>query len=212
MKFLKILVSGLVIGSVVAACGGGDDDNPYVPKEIAVEHEGLTLDELKSITSGILYNELIGHPGEGMIFDPSNPIIVENIEEHNGTLVHSEGFIEEVFPSTDPSRITAWICPKSEYTDASKNRRKDAPSAEDDDVEEFNCREAVFLLYYLSRGPNLARGDVLEFSGIITGGQVKSSKADGRAGAFRSYHPKVSVIKAESLGVTDWIPPMKWGG
>ena len=213
MKFSTILFSALIIGAALSACGGGESDDPYAPKEILKEHQGLTLSQLKSMSSDITYDELIGHPGKGMFFDPSNPKLIGNIEKHNGTLLYSEGFVEVIFPSSDTSRITVWVCPKSEYTDASQYGRKDAPSAEEDEVEEFNCREAAFLLYNLSRGPNLTRGDVIGFSGIVAGGQVKTSKADmaGRGG-FRSYHPKVSVTKAVSLGVTDWEPPMKEGG
>ena len=209
MKISVIVFICLIVGLLLSACGGGSDD-PYAPSEISKEHQGLSLSELKSMASDISYNELIGHPGEGIFFDLQNPRIIENIEMHNGTLIHSEGFVEAIYPSEDKSRLTVWICPKSELTDASVYGRKDAPSADEESVEEFNCRESLFLLYDLNRGPNLSEGDVMEFAGTIVGGQKKTSRLDmAGSGSSKGYHPKVSVIKAVNLGVSDWEPSMK---
>ena len=202
-KSLKFMVGALIAGVIVSACGGGSDD-PYAPSEISKEHQGLSVSELKAIASDISYKELIGHPGEGIFFDITNPKLMENIEKHTGTLTYSQGFVEVVYPSKDKSRVTIWLCPQSENTDAS----------EDDDVEEFNCREAVFLLYGVNRGPALTKADVVEVAGVIVGGQKKETNRGSQdrvlfTGNSTTYHPKVSVIKAERLGVSDWQPDMK---
>ncbi|RTZ82472.1 MAG: hypothetical protein DSY96_09785, partial [SAR324 cluster bacterium] len=80
-----IIVSGFIVGLLLSGCGGGSDD-PYTPREISKEHQGLSLSELKSMASDISYYELIGHPGEGIVFDVSNRRLIENVEKHDGTL------------------------------------------------------------------------------------------------------------------------------
>ena len=191
---LKIIAAALIAGSIISSCGGGDSDDPYAPREISKEHEGLSLSELKSIASDISYYEIIGHPGIGTFFDMNNPKISENIEKHTGTLIYSQGFIHQIFSSEDESRRSVWFCPKVEYTSEKSTK------------EEFNCREALFLLYDLDRGPSLSVGDVVELAGIVTGAQKRGKVSSGPAGSRKTYnyHPAVSVIKANYLGVSDW--------
>ena len=211
MEYLKVLFSVLIMSLILSACGGGSDD-PYAPSEISKEHQGLSLSELESMASDISYNELIDHPGEGVFFDITNPKLMENIEKHTGTLIYSQGFIEVVYPSKDKSRVTIWLCPKSEYTDDSED--KDPSLISLFDVEEFNCRESVFLLYDVNRGPALTKGDVVEVAGVIVGGQKKETNRGSQdrvlaIGNSTTYHPKVSVIKVERLGVSEWESSMR---
>jgi len=202
MRMCVIVFCGLIGGLLLSGCGGGggDEDN-LTPKEILKEHQGLTLSELKSMASDISYSELIGHPGEGMFFDTRNPVIIENIEKHAGTLIYSQGIVVEIDPREDESHITAWLCPKGENT-TSVNQR--AQSSDDS----FICLQRLLLLYDVNRGPALTKGDVLEVVGIIVSGYKGTtgrvlSDVGGRA---FSYHPTVSVIKVAQLGVSEWKP------
>ena len=200
---LKIIAGTLIVGSMISSCGGGSD--LYAPRDISKEHEGLSLSELKSIASDISYYELIGHPGEGIFFDVSNISIIDNLEKHDGMLIYWEGFIEAVFPSKDKSRVTIWLCPTMEEPpDESSVVIVRVAQTTDD---RFNCKESLFLLYELNRGPTLTKGDVVEVAGVIVGGQKKGttigSNLDNRS---ISYHPTVSVIKVERVGVSEWQP------
>ena len=166
------MVGALIAGVVISACGGGSDD-PYAPSEISKEHQGLSVSELKAIASDISYKELIGHPGEGIFFDVRNRSIIDNVEKHDGTLIYWEGFIEVVFPSKDKSRETIWLCPTMEQPpDESSVVIVRVAQTTDD---RFNCKESLFLLYDVNRGPALTKGDVVQVAGVIVGGQKKST-------------------------------------
>ena len=191
MKFISTIVGGLIIGLVVVACGGGDSSDRFAPRAISEEHQGLSLKQLESMSSGISFDELIGHPGEGIFFDRNNPRIKDNIEEHIDTLLHYVGQVDLIYPSQDKSRYSLWLCPK--HGDES-----DELSETTSDTD-YNCRESVFLLYDPTRGPELSEGDVIEVVGILTSSARKDSPDENRGqrghGNF-SYHPTVSVIKA----------------
>ena len=204
MKVLMIIVSGFIVGLLLSSCGGGGgDEDKLTPQEISKEHLGLSLNELKSMASDISYNELIGHPGEGMFLDPANPRIVENVKKHTGTLIYSRGFTEVVYPSKDKSRVTIWLCPTTEEPKSSIVVVRVKQTTED----LFNCKESLFLLYDVNRGPALTKGDVVEVAGVVVGGQKKSTvMGSSLSNQSISYHPTVSVIKVERLGVSEWEP------
>jgi len=205
MKISVIVFSCLLIGLLLSGCGGGGSDDPYEPREISKEHQGLSLSELESMASDISYYELIGHPGEGIFFNVSNPTIVENVEKHDGTLVYSHGFIEVVYPSKDKSRVTMWLCPTMEGPPNESSVVIVRVKQTTDD--RFDCRESLFLLYYVNRGPALTKGDVVELAGVIVGGQRKSTTIGSTISDHAvSYHPSVSVIKVKRLGVSEWEP------
>ena len=204
-QVLKIIVTTLIAGLIISACGSGESDDPYAPREISKEHEGLSLSELEAIASDISYNELIGHPGEGIFFDVRNRSIIDNVEKHDGTLIYWEGFIEVVFPSKDKSRETIWLCPTMEQPpDESSVVIVRVAQTTDD---RFNCKESLFLLYDVNRGPALTKGDVVQVAGVIVGGQKKSTvMGSSLSDQSISYHPTVSVIKVKRLGVSEWQP------
>ena len=192
MKFISTIVFGLIIGLLFAACGGSDSSDSFTPREISKEHQGLSLKQLKSMSSDITYDELSGHPGEGIFFDRNNPKIRDTIEKHIDTLLHYIGQVGLIYPSEDKSRYSLWICPKhSDEPDGSSETTSDT---------DYNCRESVFLLYDPTRGPELSEGDVIEFAGILTSSARKdvwSEKRGQRGHGNFSYHPTVSVIKAK---------------
>jgi len=145
---------------------------------------------LKAIASDKSYNELIGHPGEGIFFDVRNPSIRENVEQHYLTSVYYVGQVEEFHGTEGATTSTVWICLASEA------------EAEDVDASEYDCSRRIFLLYDQTRGPVVSEGDVIEVAGIVVGGRKmtdRRSYANAGAGSiiYYSYHPTVSVIKAE---------------
>jgi hypothetical protein len=185
LPFLLTLVAGLLIG-----CGGGDDTNALAPHDIDASHQNLSVGELKAIASDKSYNELIGHPGEGIFFDVRNPSIIENVEKHNGTLVYYVGQVEEFHGTEGATTSTVWICLASEA------------ETEDVDASEYDCSRRIFLLYDETRGPVVSEGDVIEVAGIVVGGRKmtdRRSYANAGAGSiiYYSYHPTISVIKAK---------------
>jgi len=191
MKFIATIVCGLIIGLVVVACGGGDSSDSFTPREISKEHQGLSLKQLKSMSSDITFDELSGHPGEGIFFDRNNPQIKDNIEEHIDTLLYYVGQVGSIYPSEDKSRYSLWICPKhSDQPDELSEATSDT---------DYNCRESVFLLYDPTRGPELSEGDVIEIAGILASSarkEVIKDRSWSKSGIF-TYHPTISVIKAK---------------
>ena len=202
MKISIIVSIGLLIGVIVSGCGGnGADENQLAPKEISKEHQGLSLNELKSMASGISYEDLIGHPGEGMFFDTRNPKIIENVEKHAGTLIYAEGILVEIDPTENESHVTAWLCPTGENT-ATVNLRDQSSD------EAFSCLQRMLLLYDVNSGPTLTKGGVVEVIGtIVSGYKGTTFKITGhdRSRSF-SYHPTVSVIKVAQVRVSEWEP------
>jgi len=183
--FLLAVMGGLLIG-----CGGGGEKNALAPHDIDAAHRNLSIDELRAIASDKSYNELIGHPGKGIFFDVRNPSIIENVEKHDGTLVYYVGQVEEFHGTEGATTSTVWICLPSEA------------DTEAVDEFEYDCSQRIFLLYDKTRGPNVSEGDVLEVAGIVVGGRKmtdRRSYANDGAGSiiYYSYHPTVSVIKAE---------------
>ena len=191
MKFISTIVGGLIIGLVVGACGGGDSSDSFTPSEISKEHQGLSLKQLESMSSDITFDELSGHPGEGIFFDRNNPQIKDNIEEHIDTLLYYVGQVGSIYPSEDKSRYSLWICPK--------HRDQPDGASETTSDTDYNCRESLFLLYDPARGPELSEGDVIEIAGILTSSarkEVITDRSWSKSGIF-TYHPTISVIKAK---------------
>ena len=188
---ISFLLPAVFMLLLVVACGGGDSSDSFTPREIAKEHQGLSLKQLESMSSDITYDELIGHPGEGIFFDRNNPKIKDNIEKHIDTLLHYIGQVDLIYPSEDKSRYSLWICPK----------HRDQPDefSETTSDTDYNCRESVFLLYDPTRGPELSEGDVIGIAGILTSSVRKDvwGISRQRGNGIFSYHPTVSVIKAQ---------------
>ena len=189
MKSLILRSLLAVMAVLLIGCGGGDKKNALAPHDIDDSHQNLSVAELKAIASDKSYNDLIGHPGKGIFFDVRNPSIIENVEKHNGTLVHYIGQVEEFHATEGAITSTVWICLQSEE------------QAEEDDGSEYDCSRRIFLLYDETRGPDVAEGELIELAGIVVGGRKmtdRRSYANAGAGSiiYYSYHPTVSVIKA----------------
>jgi len=100
---MKMLFVGLVLLGMLSACGGGDDPIVLKPYPISSEYQGLSMEELKSKSSGISYVEILGEvpqrdssgkeiaaPIKGKYVDPA---IAKNIIKHDGTLLWFKGVV-----------------------------------------------------------------------------------------------------------------------
>ena len=194
----------VVVASIVASCGGGDElANVLRPQEIPAEYVGDSIDVLEEKSGELSYRDIVGTKKDGSMYTGGIvPEISGNIDLHKGKLFTVSGIIDSVFPSKEAGTFTFWLClskTKGDERAGVKTRLKAAQTMKTG----TDCIDPVFLLYNLDRGPEFTKGDLATISGIIVGSREKNGKVvDGPTTLITAYvTPSVSVIKAVHIEV-----------
>ena len=191
------LIYSLLVATIsvsVLACGGDDGGSIVLgPEEISAEYIGLSMADLANKSSDITHKNLVGSTTQGVYKGGNNPEIIENVMKHEGTLLHGRGVIEAIYPSSQAGTFTFWFC-SLEREGATFSSRAGT------DVRADVCVDPLFLLYNLERGPELSKGNIIEFAGVVVGTQKKQgSRIEGIETYALFINPSVSVIKAELI-------------
>ena len=197
MKFYLVFVALIITITTFSACGGGGD-KPIIlqPDPIPVEYQGLSVDALKNISSGLSYVDILGDKEKGIYKSPIDPAITESILKHKGELVYFEGMIEEIYPSSKEGVYTFWLC-----TSSWDRLRKDG-------IAVAECGDPLFVLYSLDLGPELKQLEVVKVAATIVGSRPKQSRdmnniirnpAGGGQISMAYTAPEVSAIKVEYM-------------
>ena len=181
MSRLVMLVGLLAL--VISACGGGEEELSFKPRPIPSEYQGLSIEELRAESKGLVYDDLIKGGGTDWRTDPT---VEEDLKKYEGELVLFDGLIDTVFESSEPGAYQLWMC-----ADIKTEERR---------VGTW-CDEPVFFLYSLDRGPEIKKDDFAQIAGIVVGSYKRSVRQalNGGQGTTRIITPMVSVIKAELL-------------
>ena len=193
MKLIYALMATLITASMFACGGGGSGSIVLGPQEIPTEYADLSMGDLENRSSDITHKELIGSTKQGVYKGGNNPEIIENVMNHEGTLRHMRIFLLQNNVRTHEGTFTFWFC-SLEREGATFSSRAGT------DVRADVCVDPLFLLYNLDRGPELSKGDVIEFAGVVVGTQKKQgSRIEGIETYALFINPSVSVIKAELI-------------
>ena len=190
MKFYLVFAALIIIATIVSACGGGNgDEKPIIlqPDPIPVEYQGLSVEELKDISSGLSYEDILGDKEKGIYKNDTDPAITESILKHKGKLVYFEGMIEEIFPSAQGGIYTFWLC-----TAGWERLRTDG-------VALPQCADPLFVLYSLDLGPELERSGIVKLAGTVYGSRIKKSRGVHTTEQAPYTTPEVSAIKVELI-------------
>jgi len=188
MRFRSIFVTSIILTIVVSACGGGGGgDKPIIlqPDPIPTEYQGLSIDELKNISSELSYEDIIGDKEKGIYKSELDPAITKHILKQKGTLVYFEGMVEEIYPSSKEGVYTFWLC-----TSGWDSLRQDG-------VAVTNCGGPLFVLYSLDLGPELEKGKMIKVAATIFGGRAKQTRGMHISVPFTTA--SVSAIKVEYM-------------
>ena len=188
--------------------GGTQGNVVLAPKPVPTQYEGMLIEQLEESSTPLTYAEILGKevdkvyagqeessfsigedvpakPGTSSNFDPA---IVDNIMEHEGTLVFSKGYIETIYPSSQEGIFTMWFCSIAELVVGFSSRSG------------TDCVDPLFLLYSLDRGPELREGDLVQVASIIVGTREYSFRRNISGGdRSRWIVPSVSVVKAKLI-------------
>ena len=190
MKFRLMFVTCIILTTVLSACGGdGGGDKPIIlqPDPIPAEYQGLSLDELKNISPGLSYEDILGDKEKGIYKNDTDPAITESILSHKGKLVYFEGMIEEIYPSSQEGIYTFWLC-----TDGWDRIRTDG-------VALPQCADPLFVLYSLDLGPELEQLDVVKLAATVYGSRIKKSRGVHTTEQAPYTTPEVSAIKLQLM-------------
>jgi len=186
MRLYTLVLISIVIAAVLTACGGGSSTVVLAPRPIPSEYQGLSMEQLKSKSSDLSYQDILGNPSTG----ESDPNIADNIMKQEGSLFFSNGIIEKVYPSSQEGVFTLWFCSSGGVANFSFE-------------SDSECVDPLFLLYELDRGPELKKGNLIDVSGTVVGNRTRTGTGVGghvSESMYRFVAPSISVIKAELLG------------
>ena len=195
MRFLLLFVALIITVTTFSACGGGGSDKPIIlqPDPIPVEYQGLSMDALKTISSGLSYKDIVGDKEKGIYESDTDPAITESILKHKGKLVYFEGMVEEIYASSQEGIYTFWLC-----TSGWDSLRQDG-------IAVAECGDPLFVRYSLDLGPELAKGGMINLAATIFGSRTKKSRGmqiTWQASVSTSVlytTPEVSTIKLELI-------------
>ena len=166
MKFYSVILALVIAVTTFSACGDNGGDKPIIlqPDPIPVEYQDLSMDELKDISSGLSYEDIIGDKEKGIYKSELDPAISKHILKQKGTLVYFEGVVEEIYPSSQEGIYTFWLC-----TSGWDSLRQDG-------VAVANCGGPLFVLYSLDLGPELKKGEMIKVAATIFGSRTKQTR------------------------------------
>ena len=111
MGILLKIVSVVVFVGLLTGCSGSESKSTTLrPNPIPSEYKGLSIEALSEQASKMSYKDIIGETGRGAYTSGNDPKIVENISNHEGTLMFASGWVEKIFPSSTEGVFTIWLC------------------------------------------------------------------------------------------------------
>ena len=193
MKFYLVFVALIITITTFSGCGGDSGDGggtkPIIlqPDPIPIEYQGLSMNALKNISSGLSYEDILGDKEKGIYKNDTDPAITESILKHKGKLVYFEGMIEGIYPSSQEGIYTFWLC-----TDGWESLRTDG-------VALPQCADPLFVLYSLDLGPELEQFGVVKLAATIYGSRIKKSRGVHYGSQAPYTTPEVSAVKLELM-------------
>lgn len=193
MKLILLTIISLFAATIITACGGDNGESPIsslAPRPIPSMYKDLSMDELELKSSDIDYSDILGTSNGEVYKGGDDPRIADNILKHEGTLIFTNGIIETVYPSSTEGLFTLWFCSSEKAVKFSSIGTVPLTGAQ--------CIDPLFLLYDLTRGPELLEGDIVNVVGIVVGYRERMTSGGVlRTLITNNFRPTISVIKAE---------------
>ena len=183
LKCIMVVSCLSLLAVLIGGCGGGEKENPFIPRAVSPEYEGLSVEELKVKSSGLTWADLgcrqktIERTGE------DGDCLTGHADGLTGQLIWFEGKVDKKYEGTQPGTYQIWIC-------TAETGRSGV-----------DCNDTVLLIYSLDRGPEVNAKDKVRMAGILTGSHGYNVSFGGGGGTTLRASPVVSVIRLELADV-----------